>query len=197
MISNCLKPEESAGYDAGFEQPLFNERVRFGSTYFHNSITDLIDFNSTFTQNINIGMATTEGTENFVAASITDRFGVRGDYTFTRAVNADTGMQLLRRPKEKWGVTATWNPLTPLNLSATVLHVSNFLDVNRDGTMSGFQAPGYAIVNLTSDYAINDQLKVFGRIDNLFNVHYQNPTGFLAPGLGVFGGVRFASFGVK
>jgi vitamin B12 transporter len=127
-------------------------------------------------------MATTEGTENFVAASITDRFGVRGDYTFTRAVNADTGMQLLRRPKEKWGVTATWNPLTPLNLSATVLHVSNFLDVNRDGTMSGFQAPGYAIVNLTSDYAINDQLKVFGRIDNLFNVHYQNPTGFLAPG---------------
>jgi len=40
-------------------------------------------------------------------------------------------------------------------------------------------------------------LKVFGRIDNLFNVHYQNPTGFLAPGLGVFGGIRFASFGVK
>jgi vitamin B12 transporter len=57
-------------------------------------------------------MATTEGTENFVAASITDRFGVRGDYTFTRAVNADTGMQLLRRPKEKWSVTATWNPHT-------------------------------------------------------------------------------------
>jgi len=192
-----LKPEQSTGYDAGFEQPLFNDRVRFGSTYFHNSITDLIDFNSTFTQNINVGLATTEGTENFVAVSLTDRFRVRADYTFTRAVNADTGMQLLRRPKEKWSVTAIWNPLTPLNLSATVLHVSDFLDVNRDGTMSGFQAPGYTIVNLTSDYAINDQLKVFGRIDNVFNVHYQNPTGFLAPGLGVFGGVRFASFGVK
>jgi vitamin B12 transporter len=197
MANPNLKPEQSAGYDAGFEQPLFNDRVRFGSTYFHNSITDLIDFNSTFTQNINVGLATTEGTESFVAANITDRFRIRTDYTFTRAVNADTGMQLLRRPKEKWSVTAMWKPIDLLNLSVTVLHVGDFLDVDRAGTMSGFQVPGYTIVNLTSDYAINDQLKVFGRIDNLFNVHYQNPTGFLAPGLGVFGGIRFASFGVK
>ena len=68
-----LKPEESVGYDAGFEQPLFNDRIRFGSTYFHNDITNLIQsvsdpvtFSST---NVNIGRATTEGTENFVAAS--------------------------------------------------------------------------------------------------------------------------------
>ena len=68
-----LKPEESVGYDAGFEQPLFNDRIRFGSTYFHNDITNLIQsvadpvtFSST---NVNVGRATTEGTENFVAAS--------------------------------------------------------------------------------------------------------------------------------
>jgi vitamin B12 transporter len=192
-----LKPEQSVGYDAGFEQPLFNDRVRFGSTYFHNSITNLIDFNDTFTQNVNIGLATTEGTENFVLANITDRFRIRADYTFTRAVNADTGIQLLRRPKNKWSTTATWNPIDPLTLSATVLHVSDFLDVTRDGTASGITAPGYTTVKLTGDYAINDQLKIFGRVENLFNVHYQNPTGFLAPGLGVFGGIRFASFGVK
>jgi vitamin B12 transporter len=39
--------------------------------------------------------------------------------------------------------------------------------------------------------------KVFTRVDNLFNLHYQNPTGFLQPGLGVFGGARFASFDVR
>jgi len=44
-----LKPEESSGYDAGFEQPLFNDRFKFGSTYFHNSITNLITSNDTFT----------------------------------------------------------------------------------------------------------------------------------------------------
>jgi vitamin B12 transporter len=29
-----LKPEESVGYDAGFEQPLFNDRVRSGRLIF-------------------------------------------------------------------------------------------------------------------------------------------------------------------
>jgi vitamin B12 transporter len=194
-----LKPEQSVGYDAGFEQPLFNDRVRFGSTYFHNNITDLINFgfNGVAFQNVNVGLATTEGTENFVAAEITSRLRVRADYTFTRAIDAETGMQLLRRPREKWSVMAIWNPIDPLTLSAIVLHVSDFVDISRDGTVSGLQAPGYSTVNLTADYAINDQLKAFGRIDNLFNVHYQNPTGFLAPGLGVFAGIRFASYAAK
>lgn len=192
-----LKPEQSEGYDAGFEQPLFNDRVRFGSTYFHNSITNLINTNDTFTSYANVGLATTEGTESFVWVGVTDRFNIRADYTFTRAVNASTGVQLLRRPKEKWSATATWLPIDPLTLSATVLHVSDWLDITRDGAMSGISAPGYTIVNLRGDYALSDQVKVFGRVDNLFNRHYQNPTGFLAPGLGVFGGIRFASYDLK
>src|SRR5262249_5159452 len=153
--------------------------------------------NDTFTSYANVGLATTEGTESFVSALITERFGVHADYTFTRAIDASTGLKLLRRPKEKWSATATLLPIDPLTLSATVLHVSDWLDVSRDGLTSGIVAPGYTIVNLRSDYAISDQVKVFGRVDNLFNLHYQNPTGFLAPGLGVFGGIRFASYGVQ
>jgi vitamin B12 transporter len=192
-----LKPEESTGYDVGFEQPLFNDVVRFGSTYFHNNITNLITENATFTSNTNIGQATTEGTENFVLFNITDRLNIRGDYTFTRAIDASTGIQLLRRPKEKWSTTATWKPIDPLTLSATILHVSSWLDVSREGAETNLYAPGYTTVNLKGDYAITDQLKVFARVDNLFNVHYQNPTGFLAAGLGVFGGVSFASYDVR
>jgi vitamin B12 transporter len=196
-----LKPEESVGYDAGFEQPLFNDRVRFGSTYFHNDITNLIQavFDSTtFTStNTNIGRATTEGTENFVAAKITDRVQVRADYTFTRAVDATTGLELLRRPKEKWSANVIWKPIDPLTLSATVLHTGSFIDVSRDFTIPRLLAPAYTVVHVAADYAITDQVKVFGRVDNLFNVHYQNPTGFLQPGLGVFGGVRVASYGVQ
>jgi vitamin B12 transporter len=192
-----LKPEQSAGYDFGFEQPLFDDRVRFGSTYFHNDITNLINFNKTFTSYLNVGQATTEGTENFVSAGIADRIRIRADLTFTRAVDNSTLQQLQRRPKEKWSTTATWSPIDPLTVSATVLHVSSFLDVNRNGTNAGLTAPGYTIVNLAGDYLVNDQIKIFGRVDNLFNLHYQNPTGFLQPGFGVFGGIRVASFGVR
>jgi vitamin B12 transporter len=195
-----LKPEQSRGADIGFEQPLFNDRIRFGSTYFKNDITDLIFFEpiagSFLGQNVNIGHAITEGSENFVTFNVIDHVKVRSDYTFTRTVDTDTGLQLLRRPKEKFSVTALWNPIDPLTLSATVLHVSDWSDIDRN-TSVPVTAPGYTIVNLRADYALNDQLKLFGRIDNVANVHYQNPTGFLAPGLGVFGGIRFASYAVK
>jgi vitamin B12 transporter len=196
-----LKPEESVGYDAGFEQPLFNDRVRFGSTYFHNNITNLIQgvvdpatFSST---NVNIGKAITEGTENFVSAAVTDRIRVRADYTFTRTADVMTGLELLRRPKEKWSANVIWNPIDPLTVSATVLHTGSFIDASRDFTIPRLLAPGYTVVNVAADYVISDQVKVFGRVDNLFNVHYQNPTGFLQPGLGVFGGIRVANYGVK
>ncbi len=191
-----LKPEQSVGADIGFEQPLFNDRIRFGSTYFKNNITDLINANSTFTTNINIDNATTEGTESFITVSIIDRVKVRADYTVTRAVDAATGLQLERRPKDKFGITATYNPIDPLTLSATVIRVSNWADIDREAFTPLVQ-PGYTVVNLAADYKINDQLKVFGRIDNVANVHYDNPNGFLAPGLGVFTGVRFASYAVK
>jgi vitamin B12 transporter len=196
-----LKPEESVGYDAGFEQPLFNDRVRFGSTYFHNDIKNLIQsafdpttFTSTLT---NIGKAITEGTENFVSVAVTDRIRFRGDYTFTRTVDATTGLELLRRPKEKWSANVVWNPIYPLTLSATVLHTGSFIDVSRDFSIPRLLAPAYTVVNVAADYAVTDQIKVFGRVDNLFNVHYQNPTGFLQPSLGVYGGIRVASYGVK
>jgi len=196
-----LKPEESIGYDAGFEQPLFNERVRFGSTYFHNDITNLIQlvfapttFRSTL---VNVGQATTEGTESFVSAAITDRVRVRADYTFTRTNDAATGLELLRRPKEKWSANIIWNPFDALTLSATILRTGSFIDGNRDFTIPRFLAPAYTVVNIAADYAISDQIKIFGRVDNLFNTHYQNPTGFLQPGLGVYAGMRIANYAVK
>ena len=37
-----LRPEESKGWDAGFEQPIAGDRFRFGATYFHNDITNLV-----------------------------------------------------------------------------------------------------------------------------------------------------------
>jgi vitamin B12 transporter len=191
-----LKPEQSRGADIGFEQPLFNDRIRFGSTYFKNNITDLINSSADGTTLINVDQAITEGTESFITASIIDRLKLRADYTVTRAVDASTGLQLVRRPKEKFSITTIWNPIDPLTLSATVLSVSDWTDIDRV-TFAPVIAPGYTTVNLRADYAINDQLKVFGRIDNLANVHYQNPNGFLAPGLGVFGGIRFASYAVK
>jgi vitamin B12 transporter len=53
-------------------------------------------------------------------------------------------------------------------------------------------APGYSLVNVAANYTVNPYTTVFGRIDNLFNQHYQNPTGFERPGFGIYRGIRVA-----
>ncbi len=185
-----LKAETSVGYDYGFEQPLFGNRVRFGITYFHNNITNLIDSNANFTSWANIGLATTYGNESFLSWTVNDRLKLRADYTYTTAKDDLTGLDLLRRPKNKESVTANWTASDQLTLSGTVLHVGTWSDVSRDGFTTGLVGGPYTTVNLAANYKVNDQVTAFGRIDNLFDVHYQNPIGFERPGLGAFGGVR-------
>lgn len=188
-----LRPEESLGYDIGFEQPLFNDRMRFGATYFHNDIKNLINTNAAGNSLINVDRARTEGVEVFAAVVVTDRFKVRGDYTFTKAIDAITGTELLRRPRHKASVTAAWNPFDPLVLSATVLHVGSWEDFSRGDFTDRLRAPGYTVVNVAANYTVNQNVKVFARADNLFDVRYQNPTGFERPGLGLYGGMRLTN----
>ena len=191
-----LQPEESEGYDFGFEQPLFEDRVRFGATYFHNDITNLIGANATFTTLINVGEATTEGVEAFASAALTDRFDVRVDYTYTDAKDETTGLELLRRPRHKASLTASWRPLDRLSISATLLYVGSQVDGNRSFSIQRLDTPDYYLVNLAADYDLGHGVTVFARIDNLLDHRYENPTGFQRPGFGAYAGLRVA-FGGK
>jgi vitamin B12 transporter len=194
-----LRPEISHGYDYGFEQPLFNDRVSFGATYYRNQITDLIttQFNpTTFTfVYMNIGQADTHGYEAFAAAVLNNRFKVRTDYTYTNTRDLSTNLGLLRRPAHKVSGTAVWTPMDNLSISAQVVHVSSWVDVNRDTAVfiPRLDAPAYTAVNLAANYDVTKNLTVFAHADNLFNERYQNPYGFDRPGLGMFGGVRLTN----
>jgi vitamin B12 transporter len=185
-----LQPEESEGYDFGFEQPLAGDRVRFGVTYFHNDIQNLIAPNATFTSLENVAEATTYGMETFVSISVTDRFNLRGDYTYTVATDDTTGEELLRRPKNSASLVATWNPTDKLSMSATVLYVGSQVDGNRDFSIPRLRTDPYFLVNLATSYDLGKGVALFARVDNLLDRRYENPTGFQRPGFGVFAGLR-------
>jgi len=187
-----LKPETSLGYDLGFEQALLDKRVRFGATYFHNDIKNLITVNSTGTSLANVGMATTHGVESFVAYSPVDQLTVRGDYTYTIAEDDIMHQELVRRPKDKASLNATWQVTKAAALSATILYVGPWIDASRDGTVSGLTAQRYTLVNLAGSYDIGHGVTAFARIDNLLDRRYQNPIGFQHQGLGAFAGLRVA-----
>jgi vitamin B12 transporter len=198
-----LQPEKSVGYDYGFEQPLFNNTFRFGMTYYHN-IRDLIQTCSIgvgFTTTLcNVGLATTYGNESFAAWTVNDRLTLRFDYTSTTARDDITQLLLLRRPRNKETYQVIWKPIDPLTLSLNVLHGGTWADINRTGTVPNALQPigpiggPYTTVNLAANYKASDQATVFGRVDNLFNADYQDPIGFLHPGRGIYGGLRFTSF---
>ena len=57
-----LQPEKDFGWDAGFEQRLWDKRVTVGATYFHNDLSNVIGFNGLF-ETLNLGAAETQGLE--------------------------------------------------------------------------------------------------------------------------------------
>jgi vitamin B12 transporter len=185
-----LKPETSQGFDVGFEQPLAAGHVRLGATYFHNRIRDLIDTNAAGDSYANIDRATTYGVESFIAVTPVTNVTLRADYTWTIAKDDVTDEELLLRPKNKASVAANWRATDRLTLSASLLYVSSFVDGNRDFSIPRLEASPYSVANIAAAYDLGHGVTLFGRVDNLLDRHYQDPVGFLRPGIGAFGGVR-------
>jgi vitamin B12 transporter len=183
-----LKPETSLGYDVGFEQPLISNRLRFGATWFHNNLRNLIESNDTGTMDINIGRATTYGIESFVSLTPVHGLNIRADYTWLVANNDVSEGKLLRQPDNKASLAATWHS-GRFTLAGTLVYVGATLDGNRDFSEMLMSSP-YATVNIAGAYDIGHGITLFARIDNLLNRQYESPPGFDKPGIGAFGGVR-------
>ena len=106
--------------------------------------------------------------------------------------DATTGLELLHRPRHKGTLTMFWNPIDPLTVAASLIHVGDWIDGSRPD-FNRIRQPGYTVVNLAAQYQVNEYLQAFGRVDNLFDEKYQNPSGFDRPGLGVFAGIKLAN----
>ncbi len=186
-----LRAERGIGYDLGFEQPLFNDKVRVGATYFYNEVKDLIGFDPNTFASINIDHVQISGVEIFASWAVAPNLALRTDYTYTDVdVLVGPVSYLRRRPQHKVGGSVQWAPTDALSLTTTLIYVGDRPDAGRFG--GSVIAPSYTLVNLAVDYKLNETMTLYGRVDNLFDEQYQDPDGWLRPGLGVFGGIRFA-----
>ena len=50
--------------------------------------------------------------------------------------------------------------------------------------------PGYVMVNLAAGYRINDNFRVFARLDNVFDKKYQQSYGYGTSRIAGYGGVE-------
>ena len=187
----ALKAETSFGYDVGVEQGLFDGALTGGVTWFHNDIRNLITSGpAPAFLNINVGRARTQGVESFLAWKLLETLTLRGDYTYTDAIDAGTKLALLRRPRHKASLNADWQATDALSLDATLLYVGPQIDGNRDFSIPRLKMPDVTTLDLAASYRLTENWSVFGRLENAFDTTYQSPDGFLRPGIGATAGLK-------
>lgn len=194
MYGNAdIKPEKNTGWDAGVEQEL--ENLSLSAVYFSTDYKDLISSDPITYKAININKALSSGVEVTALYKIPG-MDIAANYTFLkthdRGANADDyDKSLLRRPEHKAAVTINYQPVEKLNLNIRVQHVGK----RDDKFYAGYSAvrttlPDYTVVNIGATYAVLPALKVYGRIENLFDKKYEEIYGYGTPRFSVYFGTR-------
>src|ERR1044072_9147352 len=189
-----LEPEKDFGWDAGFEQRLWNKRVTLGATYFHNDLSNLIGFNGLF-ETLNLGAAETQGVDTEPRAMPIPALIFPPSYTYLEAENTSAadisqpqGARLPRRPRNEVYVSASYLWCKKLRTTIEAKFVNAREELNFGGP--NFDIEDYSFVNIAAEYEVNAHLSIFARIDNLTNEHYSEVFGFPALGRAAYAGVK-------
>jgi vitamin B12 transporter len=195
-----LGPERSWELNAGVEQTLFAERVKFAATYFHREFKDLIGTGPTpdpadppfCVRAENTGKARFDGVEWLVNFKLLSFLSIGANYTY---LDWDTeNGRLIRRPRHRGNVNLNYfyEPIR-INLDANIVG-------RRDDTDSvsgaGISKTGYVKLDLAGSYQLPlkiplaKDISLFGKIENLFNKKYEEADGFRARPLNFLLGVR-------
>lgn len=192
-----LRPDRVKGFDIGFEQALWHDRVRLGANFFYNSDSNVVGFNSQF-EAFNIGSARTQGVEAFVSSSPLPGLVLSANYTYLDAINTSSqdfsqpsGGRLARRPRNAFSASVSYLWFNRLTTTVEVQSVNARQDINftSAGVAQNVPLEDYTVVRLSAEYRVNDWLKVTGRIENLFDEKYSEVLGFPALGRTFYGGV--------
>jgi vitamin B12 transporter len=178
-----LKSEKSRGWEAGFEQYIINYDIVFGVTYFNNSFTDLIGYDSNF-RSINIAKALTNGIESYLTADFSKIVRVTASYTYTKSQDetpgsADENLPLLRRPKNSASLKFNYNLSSLANANFDVIYVGQ----RDDKDFSFYPAQRvhlspYTLVNLSASYSLLENVQLYARLENALDKKYEDIYGF-------------------
>lgn len=186
-----LQPEESIGWDIGVDQEIVPELLSASLTYFHNAFDNLVTFNSSTFILENIAQSNTQGFEAAFTAKPTEWATVRTTYTYTETEDESTGLSLLRRPRNKYGVDLTVEPCDDFGVSVFVRGVGGAFDNDFSTfTPERTRLGGYVTTNVAATYKLTKEIDLFARVENLFDKEYEEVLGFGTPGVSGFGGVR-------
>jgi len=192
-----LQAEESVGWEAGVEQELLADKLRLGLTYFAMKIQNRIAWQSMPVDPWGVfmqvpGDTRTNGVETEIDYLPLADLDLRLTYTYNDTEDPD-GKRLVRRPLNKAALAAAYRFLGKGLISADLQWVGE-----RDSIDFAFDKDGnrittldsYLVVNLAAHYDLTENLRFYGRIDNLFDEEYEEAWSYATSGLAGYLGLR-------
>lgn len=190
-VDTDLKPEKSIGVDAGIDHAFFGGALDLSTTVFYNRFHDLLAFETiAFPDGYyeNIESAETAGIELAAQADIWPSILRAGlSYTYLYSRDLDTGKPLPRRPEHTAALDLTYTGSEHFEMTLSAILVGE--RYNSSSTSSPL--PAYGRLDLSARYFLASGTEVFGRIENLTDAEYQDPSGYNTPGLSAYVGLKW------
>jgi vitamin B12 transporter len=189
-----LKPDHNKGFDIGVEQPLWENRIRFGANFFYTQASNVIGSNSQF-QTFNLGAFRTQGVELFGSIRPFPNLIISASYTYLDAkktssadINQPLGARLPRRPRQQYNFSVSYRWFDRLFTSVEVGGVNARQEINF--AQPNINVEDYTVVRLVAELQVNPHFWLTGRIENLFDEKYAEVLGFPALGRSFYGGLK-------
>lgn len=187
----ALLPERSTSFEAGADWT-FARGLKLELNAFTTELTDLITYDFAAQQNVNVGSARSRGFETVVSGDLGGGVFARASYTWLDALDRETGLPLLRRPKNRASATIGQTMKNGSSAQMTALYVGPRDDVDAV-TFQRVTDPSYVrIDSAVSGPKVLGGAVIFLRITNLLDRQYVEVAGFPAPGRRWVGGVDFS-----
>ncbi len=191
-----LKPEKSKGWEVGTEQ-VMSANMTVALSYFANTYEDLIQWipnSSGKFQPQNRREASSNGFETNIVLTADNLVRLEGSYTYNDTEDRESHFYLQRRPLNKYGIALLLNPAGDVRMTININHSGRrveWADTNFDGKPDQEKImSAYTKVDLSGSYKISRTTELFIRIENLFDVKYEEAIGYNTAGLSSYGGLR-------
>ena len=184
--NNLLRPEYSEKISLGLSyQP--NSSTNIDLHYFDNRIKDLVAFNYIDFKLYNIERSKTSGIDLNLNTNI-NSWILNLNATIQDPENLTTSTQLLRRPKNSFGIGVR-RSVEKLTFNLSLAKNSSRND------FGGIVLDAYTLANLTIQYRLNDHWTFNSSINNLNNEKYTLANGYVTPDRKIYFGFIYSPQG--
>lgn len=197
----ALKPERAVGYDVGFDQQFFGQRVTLGTTWFYNRFYDQIVTLSQAQSGLsrwrsdNLANSVARGIEESIKLQVGRNLNIRGAYTYldSSVLSLDgssevqrfffPGQQLLRRPRHSGSYLVVWQNKRLVAETGAVMRGKTLDTEPNYGVSAGqFANPFYITLNAGAQYQLGNGVWITTKASNLLDRSYEESLGFPALG---------------